>query len=260
MYGPDGERANNMLQALFRDIISHESGDGSMDPRKSDDIENNDVFFGSSFSLRRLSFIYVQAHIRILQPFSFDTPLQRIVLLRTETSSAADIHITASLVELSCLAGKFQGLYFPLMAQGNIRTSWNAIDREIRCLGPPRGHCEYMGPGRVCDPAGWCGISACHEDQRRIYKSSISELRSRGISLGSPPQLSATPRSLDLGREILIRSLVATSTVCKSGREAGLGDVGRHHGNIRGARGMLLYHESTEYQLGLQGGSDHLLR
>ena len=52
---------------------------------------------------------YSQAHIGNLQPFSSDTPLQRVVLLGAETSAEVNVHLTASLAELTSLAGMAQG-------------------------------------------------------------------------------------------------------------------------------------------------------
>ncbi|KAF7546013.1 hypothetical protein G7Z17_g8730 [Cylindrodendrum hubeiense] len=191
---------------------------------------------------------YSQAHIGNIQPFFLDTPLQRIVLLGTDTSADVNLHLTASLIELTCLAGMTKGpvLVFDVVAPFVQRTE----HFDVRAF--PEDVLDTWGPGQLVCRAGYVEsplaikigggyICPSHESNEKYHWDRIL-----------PPTASS---SLDLRSEIVIGSLVTVNASCNNDVEQCWNASMRQFHDVGAHRS---FYEATETQIGLQGGPDYL--
>jgi hypothetical protein len=198
---------------------------------------------------------YSQAHIGNIQPFFLDAPLQRIALLGMEKSAEVNVYLTASLVKLTCLDGMVQG---PVLAFN----AWRPFNNPpgIQRTGPfdvrasPEDILDTWGPGQlVFRPehgklplaikigGGYIYHPRSHPSDGKYHWDHISTLPT------------ASP-FLELGKEIVIGSLVEVNTSCSNDEKRCWEDSQTMFEEL-GAYGS--YSEVVENQLGFQGGPDH---
>ena len=185
---------------------------------------------------------YAQAHIGMLQPFFLDTPLQRLYLVGTSLPFASVVMVR--LVELTCLAGLCQG---PVLAFEDLQPLHGPVKYDVRAC--PADILDTWGPGELVARANGepCAI--------RVGEGFISSSPQLGeYHWDRKPNISS-PNVLALEQEILIGTLVMRNPHCPNDEGACWEEslaLFEELGTYK------KYFETLEYQLGLQGGPDHL--
>ena len=197
---------------------------------------------------------YAQAHIGRLRPFFLDTPLDRIVLHGIEPAASARIHITADLAKPTCLYEMTQGPVLTFNASKSVGDPPYAEEtKAFDIRASLEDILDTWGPGQIIrrergEPpvaikvGGGYIIPPHSDDESGKYHWSR--------------ELVLSKVSFDLKDEVVIGSWVAINPNCSINEEAcwknmdgigGLGELGVYNS----------FHETSEVQIGLQGGPDH---
>ncbi|XP_044717449.1 WD repeat-containing [Hirsutella rhossiliensis] len=250
---PGRQHTISLLRTQSQEIISQAVGDSY-----EHNINGADVFHMSSLALQFLcvGFLsYAQAHIGALQPFFLDTPLQRIVLLGTDISSNPDVYITARLVQLTCLAGMCQGPVLAFDGPTSPKGTSGEWTRRYDVRALPEDVLDTWGPGEL---VSWPGDI----DSPLAIKVGGGYISPPSHGDGTDKyhwdrsiKMPAASSSIDMKQEILIGGLVTVNTLCGNDEGTCWKASSRRFEEL-GTYSS--YSEPIEYQLGLQGGPDHL--